>query len=104
MALKVKKDDMVVVLTGSDKGKKAKVVKVLPAQNKVIVEGVNVVKKHQAPNAQNQEGGIVEKEMPIHVSNVMVIDPKSAEPTRVARKREDGKSVRVSVKTKNVID
>ncbi len=104
MALKVKKDDMVLVITGKNKGTRAKVLKVIPTDSKLIVEGVNVVKKHQAPDANNQEGGIIEKEMPIHVSNVMVIDPKSGEPTRVARKRENGKSVRVSVKTKNVID
>ena len=66
---------------------------------------MNVVKKHEKPSAQNQTGGIVDKEMPIHVSNVMVIDPKTKEPTRVARKREEGKaSVRISVKSKNVLD
>jgi large subunit ribosomal protein L24 len=105
MSVNIKKDDLVLVLVGKNKGKKAKVLKVMPKESKLIVEGVNVVKKHEKPNANNQAGGITEKEMPIHVSNVMLIEPKTGEPTRVVRKREPGKpSIRVSVKTKNEID
>jgi large subunit ribosomal protein L24 len=105
MSVNIKKDDLVLVLAGKNKGKKAKVLSVIPKTSKVIVEGVNVVKKHEKPSAENQTGGITEKEMPIHISNVMLIEPKTGEPTRVVRKRETGKpSIRVSVKTKNEID
>ncbi len=105
MAVKIKKDDMVMVLTGSSKGKKGKVTTVIPKKGKVIVEGINVVKRHEKPSQSNQSGGIVEKEMPIEISNVMVIDPKTGEPTRVKRLREAGKpSVRVAVKGGNKLD
>jgi large subunit ribosomal protein L24 len=94
--LKIKKGDTVVVLTGRDKGKTGSVLRALPRENKVIVQGVNVAKRHQrqTPTAQ---GGIVEKELPIHVSNVAVADPKDNKPTRVGFKvNKDGTSSRIA--------
>ncbi len=94
--LKIKKGDTVVVLTGRDKGKTGSVLRALPRENKVIVQGVNVAKRHQrqTPTAQ---GGIVEKELPIHVSNVAAADPKDNKPTRVGFKmNKDGSSSRIA--------
>lgn len=103
--MRVKKGDTVVVLSGKDKGKKGTILQVLPKVERVIVEGVNMVKKHQKPTPQMQQAGIIEKEAPIHVSNVMLYDAKAKAPTRVGYKRlEDGKKVRVSVKTGEVLD
>ena len=102
--MRVKKGDTVVVIAGKDKGKKGTVVKVMPKANRVVVEGVNVITKHQKPNAINPQGGIINKEAPIHVSNVMVIDPSNGQPTKVAYKEVDGKKVRVSKKTGEVLD
>ncbi len=90
---KIRKGDYVLVIAGADKGKKGNVQEVLRDENRVIVEDVNIVKKHRKPT-QNTAGGIVEMSAPIHISNVMLIDPKSNEPTRVGRKVEDGKIVR----------
>jgi len=102
--LKIKKGDEVIVLTGRDKGKKGEVTKVLPAQNRVVVQGVNVVKKHQKPT-QFAAGGIVEKELSIHVSNVSVADPKTGEATRVAYKTlENGEKIRVAKKSGEELD
>ncbi|MBN1301296.1 MAG: 50S ribosomal protein L24 [Melioribacteraceae bacterium] len=84
--MKVKKDDNVVVIAGNYKGKTGKVLKVFPQRNRVIVEGVNIRKRHTKPNQQNPQGGIIEKEASINASNVMVIDPKSGEPTRIGKK------------------
>ena len=101
----IKKNDSVKVIAGSNKGKTGKVIKVLTTQGRVIISGVNVGKRHEKPSQQNQTGGIVEKEMPIAISNVMVVDAKSGIPTRIRRKREQGKaSVRVSVKSGSVLD
>ena len=97
--MRVKKDDTVVVIAGKDKGKTGKVVKVFPKTNKVIVEGVNVVTKHQKPSAINPQGGIINKEAPIHVSNVMPLDPETGKGTRVRFEMRDGKKVRVAVKS-----
>ncbi|MFC6438802.1 50S ribosomal protein L24 [Bowmanella sp. JS7-9] len=95
MANKIRRDDEVVVLTGKDKGKKGKVLKVLPASNRVVVEGVNVMKKHQKPNPQlGQAGGIIEKEASIHVSNVAIVN-REGKADRVGFRFEDGKKVRV---------
>lgn len=95
----IKKNDRVKVIAGKDKGKEGTVEKVFPSKERVIVKGVNIVKKHQKPTNANPNGGIVEVEAPIHVSNVMLIDPSNNEPTRVGFKIEDGKKVRVSKKT-----
>ena len=97
--LKIKKGDEVVVLTGKDKGAKGEVLKVLTAESRVLVQGINKVKKHQKPT-QFAAGGIVEKELSIHVSNVSVLDPKSGEATRVGYKTlKDGKKVRIARKS-----
>jgi len=94
------KNDLVKILTGKYSGKTGKVLKVFPDQNRLIVEGVNIIKKHTKPSQKNQQGGIVEKESSIHISNVMVIDPKTNEPTRVGYKfLEDGTKVRISKKS-----
>lgn len=100
----VKKSDKVKVITGKDKNKEGVVLAAFPKTNKVIVEGVNIVKKHQKPSQVNPQGGIVEMEAPIHASNVMVIDPSNGEATRVGYKVVDGKKVRVSKKTGEVLD
>ncbi len=84
--MKIKKEDTVVVVAGNDAGKTGKVLKVFPKKNRVIVEGVNIRKRHTKPNQQYPNGGIIEKEMPINASNVMVIDPKTNEPTRIGKK------------------
>jgi large subunit ribosomal protein L24 len=94
------KNDTVKILTGKYSGKIGKVLKVFPDQKRLIVEGVNIIKKHTKPSQKNPQGGIVEKESSIHVSNVMVIDPKTNEPTRVGFKfLEDGSKVRISKKS-----
>lgn len=97
--MRVKKGDTVVVIAGKDKGKKGTVAKVLPKTNKVLVEGVNVITKHQKPTAVNPQGGIINKEAPIHISNVMPVDPETGKGTRVRFEVKDGKKVRVSVKS-----
>jgi len=103
--LHVKKDDVVIVITGKDKGKKGRVIAAFPRENRVLVEGVNMVKKHTRPSQQNPQGGIIEQEAPIHVSNVMHIDPKSGKPTRIGYKvLENGKKVRVAKRSGEVID
>ena len=100
----VKKGDKVKVITGKDKNKEGVVLTAFPKQDRVIVEGVNMIKKHQKPNTGAPQGGIIEKEAAIHVSNVMVIDPSNGEPTRVGYKEVDGKKVRVSKRTGEVLD
>jgi large subunit ribosomal protein L24 len=94
--LKMKKDDEVIVIAGKDKGKRGKIVKVLPENNRVVVAGVNLVKRHERANRNNPNGGIVTKEAALHVSNVALIDPKDGKPTRVGYKSVDGKKVRVA--------
>jgi large subunit ribosomal protein L24 len=102
--LHVKKGDKVVILAGKDKGKQGEVIKALPAENRVVVQGLNLVKKHQKPSHTSQ-GGIVEQEAPIHVSNVAHVDPKTNEATRVGFKfLEDGRKVRFAKKSGEVID
>ena len=96
--LHIKKGDQVQVIAGNDKGSTGEVLQVFPAKNRAIVERVNMVKKHQKPT-QDNPGGIVEMEAPIHISNLMLLDPKSGEPTRIGRKVVDGKLVRYSKKS-----
>jgi large subunit ribosomal protein L24 len=101
--LKIKKGDRVVVLTGRDKGKTGEVLKAFPRDNRVIVQGVNVAKRHQRPT-QTSGGGIIEKEAPIHASNVAHIDPKDSKPTRVGfKKLDDGTKVRIARRSGEVI-
>jgi large subunit ribosomal protein L24 len=100
----IKKGDNVQIIAGDDKGKKGRVVEVITDTNRAIVEGVNVVKRHTKPNAQNQNGGIISKEAPVHISNLMVVD-KSGKATKVGRKLNDkGKLARVSKKSGDFID
>ncbi|BBH24008.1 50S ribosomal protein L24 [Paenibacillus baekrokdamisoli] len=101
----VKKDDSVMVITGKDKGKKGRVIAAYPRQNRVLIEGVNMVKKHARPSQANPQGGIIEQEAAIHVSNVMHIDPKSGKVTRIGYKvLDNGKKVRIAKKSGEVID
>lgn len=103
--LHVKKDDKVIVVTGKDKGKQGRVIAAYPRENRVLVEGVNIVKRHSRPSQANPQGGIIEKEAPIHVSNVMHIDPKQGIPTRIGYKvLDNGKKVRVAKKSGEIID
>ncbi|KWW21584.1 MULTISPECIES: 50S ribosomal protein L24 [Peribacillus] len=92
----VKKGDKVVVISGKDKGKQGTILAAYPKQNRVLVEGINIVKKHSKPSQLNPQGGIISREAAIHVSNVMPLDPKSGKPTRVGYKIENGKKVRVA--------
>jgi large subunit ribosomal protein L24 len=102
--LKIRKGDKVVVITGRDKGKTGEVKQVLPAENRVVVDGVNMVKRHTAPSAGNA-GGIVEKEASIHVSNVAYVDPKTDKPTRIGYKTlEDGRKVRFAKRSGEIVD
>ena len=84
--MKIKKNDSVVVITGNSKGKTGKVLKVFPVKNRVIVEGINLRKRHTKPSQKSPQGGITEKEAPINVSNVMILDPKTNEKTRIGAK------------------
>ncbi|AXF57971.1 50S ribosomal protein L24 [Salicibibacter kimchii] len=100
----VKTGDKVKVITGKDKGAEGEIIGAYPSRERVLVQGVNTVTKHMKPSQDNPQGGIDNMEAPIHVSNVMLIDPKSGEPTRVGYKTEDGKKVRVAKKSGEVID
>jgi large subunit ribosomal protein L24 len=103
--LHVKKEDTVIVITGKDKGKKGRVIAAFPRENKVLIEGVNMMKKHAKPSQANPQGGIITQEAPIHASNVMLADPKSGKATRVGYKvLDNGKKVRVAKKSGEVID
>lgn len=96
MASKIRRDDEIVVLAGKDKGKQGKILKVIPGKDRVIVEGVNMVKKHQKPNPQlDVPGGIIDKEASIHVSNVAIVNPTTGKADRVGFRVEDGKKVRI---------
>ncbi|MDP9453378.1 MAG: 50S ribosomal protein L24 [Actinomycetota bacterium] len=98
--MKIKKGDRVVVLSGKDRGKEGVVMRALPKEGKVIVEGVNVAKKHQRPTRMTMQGGIIDKDMPIHVSNVAVVSPGDGKPTRVGyRIDDDGQKVRICRRT-----
>ena len=100
--LKIKTGDLVRVIAGDHKGSEGKVVSLLINKNRAIVEGVNIVKKHMKPNSKNPQGGIVEKESPIHISNISHVT-KEGDATRIGYKIEEGKKVRVSTKTKELI-
>ena len=103
--IKIKKNDIVIVNTGNSKGTKGKVIKVFPKENGAMVEGANLVSKHTKPNAANPQGGIVKQEAKIHISNLVMVDPKSGEATKVGRKIDDktGKIVRYSKNSGEVI-
>jgi large subunit ribosomal protein L24 len=102
----VRKDDMVVVRAGKDRGKRGRVLRVLPEKNRVIVEGVNFIKRHTKPNPQkNIKGGLVEREAPLHASNVQLVCPECGKPTRLGKKLlGDGRKVRICRKCEGVVD
>ncbi len=110
MALKIRKEDMVKVISGKDRGKTGRVLRVEPERQRVYVEGMNIRKRHIRPRTlrdtqrQQEIGGVVESEGPIHLSNVMLIDPKTGEPTRVGIKREGRRRVRIAKKSGAEID
>ena len=98
--LRIKKGDTVVIISGESKGQRGKVLSVQVDKQRAIVEGVNMVSKHTKPNAKNTQGGIIKQEAPIHISNMMVVEPSTGNPTRIGkRKNEEGKLVRYSKKT-----
>ena len=99
----IKRDDQVIVLAGSDKGRSGKVLKVLVDKERVLVEGINMVSKSTKPSAANPQGGIVKQEAPIHISNVSLIDPKSGQPTRIRIRREGKTVTRIAKKSGEVI-
>ncbi len=102
----IRKNDSVIVITGRDRGKRGRVLRVIPEKRRVIVEGVNFIKRHTRPNPQkNIKGGIVEREAPLSASNVQLVCPECSNPTRVGRKLlDDGRRVRFCVKCKGVVD
>ena len=102
--LHINKGDSVIVITGEAKGQQGRVLEVLVKKRRAIVEGVNMVSKHTKPNAQNPQGGIIKKEAPIHISNLLLVDPSSGEPTRIGRRlNENNKLVRYSKKSEEEI-
>lgn len=102
-AAKIKKGDTVVILSGKDKGKTGDVIRAIPSEDKVVVQGINMISKHKKPTQANPQGGIERIEAPMHVSKVAMKDPKSGKPTRVGFKFLDGKKVRVAKKSGEVI-
>ena len=108
MALKIRRDDTVVVTSGKDRGKTGKVLRVDPKKERVYVEGLNIVKRHQRPTQSadpaKAAGGVVEREGAIHISNVMLVDPKDNKPTRIGISRENGLRVRVAKRSDSKID
>lgn len=101
--MKIKKGDQVVIVSGDDKGKNGEVIKAMPKESKVVVQGINLVKRHTKPS-QTTPGGIVTKEAPIHISNISLVDAKTGKPTKVSFREEKGKKVRVARKSGEVID
>lgn len=97
--LHIKKNDTVVVLSGEDKGKTGKVLKVLVKRERAIVEGVNMVSKNTKPSAKNPQGGIIKQEAPIHISNLNLVDPKSGKPTRISVKHDGKNVIRIAKKS-----
>jgi large subunit ribosomal protein L24 len=110
MALKIRKDDMVKVIAGKSKGRTGRVLRVDPKNQRVYVEGANIIKRHQRPRTLRdtqrggEVGGVIEKEGPIHISNVMLLDPKSGDPTRVRIQRDGGRRTRVAARSGEAID
>ncbi len=110
MAAKIRRDDEVIVISGKDRGKIGKVLRVDPGKDRVFVEGLNIVKRHQRPSQvqgstrPDAAGGVIEKEGPIHISNVMLIDPKDKKPTRVGVSREGGRRMRVTRRSGSKLD
>ena len=103
MAAKIKKGDKVVVLTGKDRGAEGEVIQVMPQRDRVVVRGINLIKRHQR-QSQTEQGGIITREAPLHISNVALKDPSTGKATRVGFKIEDGKKVRIAKASNEVID
>lgn len=101
--MKLKKDDKVIVITGKDKGKTGTIVRVLPREGKILVTGVNLAKVHVRARRSGEKGQIIEKNLPIQASNVLIVDPKTGKGTRISKKMVDGKKVRVAQKSGNTI-
>lgn len=102
---KVRKGDEVVITAGKDRGRKGEVIKVMPKDSRLVVRGLNLIKRHTKPSAENPDGGVVQKEASVHISNVQLADPESGLPTRVGYKiLEDGKKVRFAKRSGQVID
>ncbi|MBI2612267.1 50S ribosomal protein L24 [Candidatus Kaiserbacteria bacterium] len=98
--MKLRKGDKVIVIAGKERGKTSTIVRVLPQENLVILDGLNLSKRHRRPSAQNRKGQIIERAMPMHVSNVMIVDPRSGKPTRVKFSRDkEGTRIRIAVKS-----
>ena len=105
MAARIRKGDRVVVITGADRGKRGEVLRVIPKEDRAVVQGVNIAKRHTKPSGMGQPGGIIEKEATIHLSNIMLIDPKTDKPTRIGfRVLDNGSKARVARSTGNVIE
>ena len=106
LATPIRKNDNVVVTTGKDRGKRGRVVRLVPEKNRLVVEGVNIMKRHTKPNPQkNVKGGVMEREAPLHASNVQIVCPECGKPTRIGRKiLDDGRKVRVCRKCDGVLD
>jgi large subunit ribosomal protein L24 len=102
--MRIRTDDQVEVIAGKDKGKRGRVIRVDRARERVVVEGLNIVKRHQRPGPQGTGGGVIEQEAPIHVSNVALIDPESDRPTRIRVEREGGRPFRVAARSGRRID
>ena len=103
--MKLKVGDKVKVIAGKEKGKEGKITKILGKENRVILEGINIVKKHTKPSGENEKGGIIESEAGIHISNVMIIDPKTKKPTRISCETDKkGIKVRIANKSKEKLD
>ena len=106
LATPIRKNDNVVVTTGKDRGKSGRVVRLVPEKNRVVVEGVNIIKRHTRPNPQkNVKGGVVEREAPVHASNVQIVCPECGKPTRIGKRiLDDGRKVRICRKCDGVLD
>jgi len=101
--MKLKKNDYVVIIAGKDKGKKGKITRVLPDLNKVVVEGLNILKKHQRPRKSGEKGQVIKVAMPINASNVMILDPKTEKGSRIGKKKVGDKIVRIAKKSNQEI-
>ena len=101
--MKIKKGDKVIVIAGKDRGKTGKITRALPREDKVIVEGVNIHKRHQRASAQQQQGQIIDKALPVHISNVMIVDPKTNTRTRITAKKLNGKYTRITKKSNTIL-
>ena len=105
MAARIRKGDTVVVIAGASKGRQGEVLRVLPTENRAVVQGVAIAKRHTKAKGMGEPGGIIQKEMPVHLSNIALIDPETKKPTRVGfRTLDDGRKVRVARKSDSVID